>query len=95
MSESPEEVVGNTTVVVFIRVMALLFFKQGDWKMNHLNIERLLDEGKIKEPFSARSLQGSMPEFTREEIGAFLRRNSSDQRRRFIKVLRGWYRCNR
>ncbi len=63
--------------------------------MNHVNIERLLDEGKVREPFSARSLQSAVPELTREEIGAFLRRNSNNQQRRFIKVLRGWYRCNR
>lgn len=76
-------------------MMVLLSLKQGDWQMNRMNIERLLDEGKVREPFSARTLQSYMPEFSREEIGAFLRRHSSNRRRRFIKVLRGWYRCNR
>jgi len=85
----------NMVVAVFIHFSLLSIIGAGEFKMIRLNIERLLDEGKLREPFSAGSVQKAMPELTKEEIGTFLRRNCGSHRHRFIKVFRGWYRCNR
>ncbi|GAA5655740.1 hypothetical protein Brsp06_02106 [Brucella sp. NBRC 13694] len=66
--------------------------------MKSSEIERAIRHLKLREPFSAKTVQRALPNLDATEIADHLRKNAVKFNRAhkptYIRVMRGWYRLN-